>query len=443
MTRAPLPHLRAAISAATLTFVCAMSPLRAQQIEASEVFAETLHEVRAVRGLAVGRSVSFEALPRAAFAALHAKSVSGLREDARIFALLGALAPRLDASKTYGATAARMLEPHYETRGAKVSVPQEARKLGRYVQKLLGAYAISLATDSERYKLPAQFAKATSFDERFVLRALLAGGAATTMAEWAIQHHKGWTMPERLGLRKWEAARLDASVRAPRFFAAPLAATVLGRNFILRGKGGHGLLPRIASGSSKRIEAVWKARPQTSEQLLHPEKFSSPSRRDAAVTMRDPVETVQEIGKLAGQSLVAANTLGEFGLAIAIHRPVRMQAKAMARAVSTPRFWSSRATQGWGGDRIFVFGKGKATSVAMITVWDSERDAKEFAGAFHARHGKRLAYTSHVAARLAVFANGALAKSCARVAEVVKRTGFEQDGKPYPLRDAEAAGPGR
>lgn len=417
--------------------------LVAQNLSPSERFAETLHEVRALRGLAVGKSLEIEVAKRAQLAAVHGKSWPSLREDGRAFASLGVLPAKLDVCRSYGDAAARMLEVYYDDRKARVILPADSKKLGRYVQKLLGAYAISVATDTVRYKLTDKLRDAKSFDERFVLLALRSGAAMTTMGEWAIAHREGWTMPERLGLRKWEEARTNASIRGSRLFAIPLAASVLGRNFVMRGKGGVGLIPKIASGSSKRIESIWRDAPTTSEQILHPEKFWPAKRRDGPVTLRGEVELVQELAKMAGGTLKAANTLGEIGCAIAIHRPVRMQARAIAKIVGTTRYWSSRATQGWGGDRLFAFGRGEEASTAWITLWDTKADAKEFAGAFMGSRGKRQGFEAAVRGTLVVFASGKLSGQAALVADRVVKHGAEKAGKAYAIGNAEAAGPGR
>lgn len=417
----------------------------AQNPTANEVFAETLHEVRAVRGLAIGKNVEFETLTKNELAKLHARANPSFAEDAAIFAKLGVLNPRLDSNKKLGDILARMMSVRYDAKTSTISVSAEARKLGRFVAKLLGAYGVGLATDIERYSIDARMQKTKTFDERFVLTALTEGAAMTTMNKWAIQHREGWTVPERLGLQKWELARNETSLRAPRIFSVQMAAGLVGRYFFGQGKGGTALLPQISSGTTQRIEQVWKDVPRSAEQVLHPSKYwtKSARSRDEPVVLMGEETLTTKLAELAGADLTMRNSLGEFGCAIVTSPLVqRIDAKGLAKLVGKPSYWSSRASQGWGGDKILVFGAGEEESLVWITVWDSDKDAREFAGRFGQLTGKRIGIQSTVAGRVAVFARGVLATKTAKIAGLVfEHAKAKKGGKDYALRGAPAAAP--
>jgi hypothetical protein len=43
--------------------------------------------------------------------------------------------------------------------------------------------------------------------------------------------------------------------------------------------------------------------------------------------------------------------------------------------------WTNAAASGWGGDRWYLYRDGGSAAVVAATVWDSERDAREFEAA--------------------------------------------------------------
>ncbi len=421
----------------------------AAELTPSEVFSETLHEVRQVRGLGIGKRLDFRLVPSSELAQRHARAWPRLKDDASSFASLGLLIPGIDAGKKLGEVAARMLSIDYEAKSATVFVPTETTKLGRYVAKLLAAQAIGRALDTERYDLEAKLARAKTFDEAFVLVALREGASLLTMSEWATVHREGWTMPERLGIKDWERARNDTSTRSPRFFSVQLAAGLLGRSFFAKSQGGTSLLPQIASGASKRIEGAFRELPSSSEQVLHPEKYWSSS-RDEPVTLAGEEGFLQVLAQLAGSELRDVNTLGEFGCGIAVTPLLqRSDPKIVDTQIATAAYWSPRASEGWGGDRLYVFGSpagsaGETTaakpSMAWITFWDSERDASEFAGTFGAGNGKRMGFVTSHRGRVVVAASGALAAKVDDVHQTLRDKGQPvRAGRSFSLSDEAAA----
>ena len=183
---------------------------------ALEAFVETVHEVREVRGIGPGKQLAFRLAKSRDLAPTLVGSWPRIELDATSFAALGLLPAKLDAKRKFGQVQAQMLSIGYDSKTASVAIPEETKKLGRYVAKLLAAQAIGRAIDTERYDIDARMERAKTFDERFVLAALRDGAALLTMSEWAVTKRDGWTMPERLGLQSWERARNDASTRAPR-----------------------------------------------------------------------------------------------------------------------------------------------------------------------------------------------------------------------------------
>ena len=115
----------------------------------------------------------------------------------------------------------------------------------------------------------------------------------------------------------------------------------------------------------KGVDAAFAAPPDSTEQILHPEKYLQ---RDPPIAVAVPADLPTRLG--AGWSTGGADTLGELQLRIWLSEG----------GISTTA--ASRAAAGWGGDRLMLLdGPGGATAIALITEWDSPADANEFATA--------------------------------------------------------------
>jgi len=146
---------------------------------------------------------------------------------------------------------------------------------------------------------------------------------------------------------------------APRFFMESLYAVyVQGAmmvNFV-KTKGGW-----------DAVNALYKNPPQSTEQVLHPEKLIG--KRDVPVDVRMP-ELKQ---KLSGKwSLKEEDVLGELGTKILF--------EIWADKESRDPVAISAAAAGWGGDRYYYWMNDETGKNLLVwkTVWDSPEDAGEF-----------------------------------------------------------------
>jgi hypothetical protein len=125
----------------------------------------------------------------------------------------------------------------------------------------------------------------------------------------------------------------------------------------------------------KRIDAIYKKPPLSTEHILHPEKYLAYERPDEI--------KAGAIAALAGFERVYDNVNGEFGLAIFLrqHAGARMKRRG---DVYAPREKAERAAAGWGGDRLAIYappgheGKLAGTVGVSYSVWDETADAIEF-----------------------------------------------------------------
>jgi hypothetical protein len=107
--------------------------------------------------------------------------------------------------------------------------------------------------------------------------------------------------------------------------------------------------------------------PESSEQVLHPERYLSANRdRPTPVVIGGTTALTR-----AGFAPVVGDTLGEIIIRTRL-------------AQSLPAERAAAAADGWDGDRVMAFARGGESVVVWMTVWDSAADAAEFAGAMTA-----------------------------------------------------------
>lgn len=116
-----------------------------------------------------------------------------------------------------------------------------------------------------------------------------------------------------------------------------------------------------ASGGWEAVDAAFAKLPESTEQILHPQKYES---GEAPIAVDLPDDLAAGMG--TGWSLAQENTMGEHQTGIWLGAP------SIAAA--------TEAAAGWGGDRIAVLsGPSDAWAIAWQTAWDSAADAEEFA----------------------------------------------------------------
>jgi hypothetical protein len=197
-------------------------------------------------------------------------------------------------------------------------------------------------------------------------------------------------------LREMQAGRIGAEAvtayqeseagRAERLLAAPpllqrllLAPYILGQSFLLRGEA-----TRLLSGlDPEDLNRAFRDPPQSSEQILHAEKYWDESARDAPRAVR-----LEDLSKQLGDgwTLQAQGELGELVVA-------QLAGAAMpdvnSIAVAQPESWTNAAAAGWGGDRWQLYANGDQHVTVLATLWDDESEAREFDAALAAPPGLR------------------------------------------------------
>jgi hypothetical protein len=189
-------------------------------------------------------------------------------------------------------------------------------------------------------------------DQLTAIQGLVEGDATFMMQQYMSTY---LTPVEMLGLIG-EAMSVDQEVlnRAPRYLRESLL-------FPYR----EGLLfvtSLYQQGGWSATNAAYTHPPQSTEQIMHPERYPTPQ----VVTLPPLTDTLG-----SGWQLADENVLGEFTLRAYLD-------------VHLTRGQAAKAAQGWDGDRYAVYQNGGTGQDLLVLslVWDSEAEAAEFVGAY-------------------------------------------------------------
>jgi hypothetical protein len=292
-----------------------------------------------------------------------------IRADQSAFRLLGLVPPDLDVLKTLLDVLEEQAGGYYDP-GTKsfyllADMPKE-------MTALLTAHEMTHALEDQRYDIDGRLAKVIDDDDAsFALSALVEGSATIASAIYVAKAAaEGRLDPDRIGSvgQAVPTQRLDAMPEVLR--RQLLGPYVLGMAFLARGRveGLQAGFPR------KDVDGAWAHPPQSSEQILHPEKYWDPAQRDDPKRVAIPNPS-RILGK--GWTRAGSGVLGELTLGSLVGATTPGSADLATSAVP----WTNAAAAGWGGDRYEVWTKGDAAVVLLATVWDSTTDAVEFTAA--------------------------------------------------------------
>ena len=191
-------------------------------------------------------------------------------------------------------------------------------------------------------------------DAALARRALAEGDATLVGGEWSSTH-----------LSAQERAELVREMSDPEQLrlAGELPAIIL-RQTVFPYLDGLVFVTRLhADGGWRAVDAAFRDPPDSTEQILHPEKYRAGER---PVVVRLPA-LAPALG--TGWRERMRDTLGEVNIQV------------WAAQASGPTA-SREAAAGWGGDRVASYdGPGGDWAVVWETAWDTPRDASEFAQA--------------------------------------------------------------
>jgi hypothetical protein len=129
-------------------------------------------------------------------------------------------------------------------------------------------------------------------------------------------------------------------------------------------------------GGWEDVEAAYDDPPESTEQVIHPEKYPDEDPVDVDVEDRSSGEWSEVVGRQG-----SSDTLGEAVLyAMFQHNGVIEEDQLRENHA---RFnYSHSATEGWDGDSVVAYENDGEFGYVFETVWDTERDAREFHEAY-------------------------------------------------------------
>ena len=357
------------------TLPAATPPARLTQAEAEAAVTAVVPELQTIRGLTFKEKVPVTVIDDAkarAYALARFRRMTPepkIRADQIAFRLLGLVRNDLDVLKSLLDVLEEQAGGFYDP-GTKSFYLLDDMPVD--MTAMLTAHEMTHALEDQRYDIDGRLGKVLDDDDQsFALSAVVEGSATLAAGVYVARGVAAGTLSqERL-------SALSDAVKTERLNAMPgalkrqlLGPYVLGMTFLARGDvaGLQGGFPKLD------VDAAWAHPPRSSEQILHPDKYWIAARRDEPkrVAIPNPRPLLGKDWALSGSGVLGELTLGSL---------VGMAAPDTADLAAGGGAWTNAAASGWGGDRFELWTSGAAAVVLLGTVWDTEKDAVEFAAA--------------------------------------------------------------
>jgi hypothetical protein len=244
----------------------------------------------------------------------------------------------------------------YDDTTRRMYVVTETGEIGPS-EEITYAHEYTHALQDQAFDLSKIKGTATDQGDRGLARtALIEGDATLLMSIWAQQHLTQAELLEAVGAG--DPASQAALDKLPAILKETLLFPYTDGLQMLLG-------PFLSRGSFAAADALFANPPESTEQVLHPEKLTA---REAPIAVAFPDDLAGRLGD--GWCVALQDTFGEFQLRILL-------ADAAGAASA-----AEGAAAGWGGDRVaLIDGPDGATGVVLDTRWDTDADAAEYATA--------------------------------------------------------------
>ncbi|HVS12203.1 MAG TPA: hypothetical protein VMS76_20240 [Planctomycetota bacterium] len=297
-----------------------------------------------------------------------------LAADETIAKMLGVVPVDVDLKETLLTFLEEQVGGFYDPREETFFL-MEATPLG--VAKIVLAHELTHALDDQHFDLEGGMKQVEEETDRaFAYQALVEGSGTSLMNQWTFAHL------DEIDLGGFEAMQKDATASlaaAPAWLSKPLLFAYLrGASFLVRSD----LLMegQMKPAKPEDVRRAFERPPDSTEQILHPEKYWDEERRDAP----QPVEIATD-GLPSGWRVLRSDTLGELLLGLLSAPPEARALPDFANPMAVLGLQFTHAiSEGWGGDRVVLLAKDGARVLQLVTVWDTPRDAAEFFGAMRA-----------------------------------------------------------
>ncbi len=326
-------------------------------------YAEIESQVTALRGLTLSSPVQRATFDRAALGQFIESSFNrdnpATLVDSNERLLKGLVLMPQDASlrDLYVEMLTSSVAGLYDDTTKKMYVVTETGEIGP-AEEITYAHEYTHALQDQAFDLGAIKGKATDQSDRALARTTLIEGDATLlMSIWAQQHLTQAQLLEVAGATDPASQavldRLPAILRETLLFPYTQGLSMSLGAF-------------TSGGGYSGVDALFANPPDSTEQVLHPEKLNP---REAPVSVSFPDDLAGRLGD--GWCVPLQDTMGELQVRIMLGDAAGADSASAVTAAS-----------GWGGDRVaLIDGPDGATGVVLDTRWDTDADAGEFATA--------------------------------------------------------------
>jgi hypothetical protein len=310
--------------------------------------------VQAIRGLTATKPVPRNTVDQASLCAYLRQSMDRdnppefVAATERLYQELGLLAPGVSLEKAYLDLRTGQVIGFYDETTKQMYLVSSSGGFGP-IQQITYAHEYDHALQDQAFGVQAVIGTAKDQSDRSLARlALVEGDATLLMSLWAQQNlTPGQLIQAASAADPASQAALDA---APPILRQTALWPYLGGLNLVRGA-------YQTSASYAGVDALWRNPPDTTEQVLHPDKLTQ---REPAIPVSFPADFAKRLGP--GWKLTLGDTLGEVELNV-------LMQTGDDKAGPDP-------AAGWGGDRVaLVQGPGGVAGAAVDTRWDSSTAA--------------------------------------------------------------------
>ena len=324
------------------------------------LYSEIEGQVSQLRGITATKPVERGVFDKAALCAYITSSFEKDNPEALVkgteglYKALGLMPQDADLLKLYIELLTSQVAGLYDDETKKMYVVTNTGEIGP-AEKITYAHEYTHALQDQRFTLRDITGDAKDQGDRGLARTTLVEGDATLlMSLWAQQH-----------LTPAELAQVATAVDpASEAILAKMPAILRETLLFPYTQGLQLTLGAFQQGGYAGVDQLFANPPDTTEQLLHPDKLAA---REPAVEVTFPADLAASVGD--GWTVALQDTLGEYQLSVLL---------GDAAGATSP----ADAASGWGGDRVaWITGPDGANAAVLDTKWDTEADAAQFAEA--------------------------------------------------------------
>ncbi len=311
-----------------------------------------LQRVSAIRNLQPIYQVVPQFITREELAARLVEDLEEEREeiakDQELLIVLGLIPPDTDLFQLYLDLLTEQVAGFFDTETEELYVVQDVAEITP-LQEITLAHEYVHALQQQHFDIHTMIEKVKEHsDVASALAALIEGGATAAAVQYLIEH---------LALQQQRQV-LQGAQENPVLDASPY---FIQKSLLFPYESGVEFILAIQqSGQWADINSAYDDPPASTEQILHPKKYLA-GEQPIAVFLPNVAETLGETW-----SQIDTDVMGEFAL------------KTYMETLTSVGF-AANAAAGWGGDRFTLLkGPQEERALALLTIWDSTKDALEF-----------------------------------------------------------------